>query len=194
MRSAARSAGRVATPASGGTRRVTWRRTRDDHEHLRPRSRPHAANFAPLTPVSFVERSAEVFGDLEAVVHGRRRYTWRQTRDRSARLAAALRSFGVGRATTVSAMLPNTPEMVEAHYAVPALNAVLNTLNTRLDAALIAWQMNHCECAVLITDREFAPTMREALRILREVHGRDARRHRRLRQRGRRHRRAPRRA
>ena len=133
----------------------------------------NAANFAPLTPVSFVERSAEVFGDLEAVVHGRRRYTWRQTRDRSARLAAALRSFGVGRATTVSAMLPNTPEMVEAHYAVPALNAVLNTLNTRLDAALLAWQMNHCECAVLITDREFAPTMREALRILREVHGRD---------------------
>ena len=132
-----------------------------------------AANFVALTPVSFVERSAEVFGDLEAVVHGRRRYTWRQTRDRSARLAAALRSFGVGRATTVSAMLPNTPEMVEAHYAVPALNAVLNTLNTRLDAALIAWQLNHCECAVLITDREFAPTMREALRILREVHGRD---------------------
>ena len=132
----------------------------------------NAANFAPLTPVSFVERSAEVFGDLEAVVHGRRRYTWRQTRDRSARLAAALRSFGVGRATTVSAMLPNTPEMVEAHYAVPALNAVLNTLNTRLDAALLAWQMNHCECAVLITDREFAPTMGEALRILREVHGR----------------------
>ena len=130
------------------------------------------ANFVALSPVSFVERSAEVFGDLEAVVHGRRRYTWRQTRDRSARLAAALRSFGVGRATTVSAMLPNTPEMVEAHYAVPALNAVLNTLNTRLDAALIAWQLNHCECAVLITDREFAPTMREALRILREVHGR----------------------
>jgi len=130
------------------------------------------ANFVALSPVSFVERSAEVFGDVEAVVHGRRRYTWRQTRDRSARLAAALRSFGVGRATTVSAMLPNTPEMVEAHYAVPALNAVLNTLNTRLDAVLIAWQLNHCECAVLITDREFAPTMREALRILREVHGR----------------------
>src|SRR5678816_4065051 len=131
------------------------------------------ANFVALSPVSFVERSAEVFGDVEAVVHGRRRYTWRQTRDRSARLAAALRSFGVGRATTVSAMLPNTPEMVEAHYAVPALNAVLNTLNTRLDAALLAWQMNHCECAVLITDREFALTVREALRNLHEVHGRE---------------------
>ena len=131
-----------------------------------------AANFVALSPVSFVERSAEVFGDLEAVVHGARRYTWAQTRDRSARLAAALASFGVGRGSTVSAMLHNTPEMIEAHYAVPSLNAVLNTLNTRLDAALLAWQMEHCETAVLITDRELAPTMKEALRLLRERHGR----------------------
>ncbi|MDQ6627855.1 MAG: acyl-CoA synthetase [Pseudomonadota bacterium] len=131
-----------------------------------------AANFVALSPSSFVERSAEVFADLEAVVHGARRYTWRQTRDRAARLAAALASFGVGRGTTVSAMLHNTPEMVEAHYAVPALNAVLNTLNTRLDASLLSWQMNHCETAVLITDRELAPTMAEALRLLRERHDR----------------------
>ena len=131
-----------------------------------------AANFVALSPTSFVERSAEVFGDLEAVVHGSRRYSWRATRDRAARLAAALRSFGVRRGTTVSVMLQNTPEMVEAHYAVPALNAVLNTLNTRLDAALIAWQLNHCECAVLITDRELAPTIGPALRILAETHGR----------------------
>jgi len=132
----------------------------------------NAANFVALSPVSFVERTAEVFGDLEAVVHGRRRYCWRQTRERSARLAAALASFGVGRGTTVSVMLHNTPEMVEAHYAVPSLNAVLNTLNTRLDASLIAWQMSHCETAVLITDRELAPTMGEAIRLLREKHGR----------------------
>ena len=130
------------------------------------------ANFVPLSPVSFVERSAEVFGDLPAVVHGRRRYTWAQTRDRSARLAEALRALGVERQGTVSVMLHNTPEMVEAHYAVPALNAVLNTLNTRLDAPLLAWQMNHCEAQVVITDREFAPTMREALRLLRDEHGR----------------------
>ena len=104
-----------------------------------------APTSSPLSPVSFVERSAEVFGDLPAVVHGRRRYTWAQTRERSARLAAALRALGVGRDSTVSVMLHNTPEMVEAHYAVPALNAVLNTLNTRLDAPLLAWQMNHCE-------------------------------------------------
>src|SRR6478735_10279991 len=131
-----------------------------------------ASNFVALSPVSFVERSAEVFADLEAVVHGRRRYTWRETRDRSARLAAALRSLGIGRGATVSVMLHNTPEMVEAHYAVPALNAVLNTLNTRLDAPLIAWQLNHCECAVLITDRELAPAVGMALAILRSEHGR----------------------
>ena len=132
----------------------------------------NAANFVALTPVSFVERSAEVFGDLPAVVHGARRYTWAQTRERSARLAAALRACGIERGATVSVMLPNTPEMVEAHYAVPALGAVLNTLNTRLDAALLAWQMNHCEATVLITDREFAPVMAEALHRLREEHGR----------------------
>src|ERR1700704_6474372 len=117
------------------------------------------ANYVALSPVSFVERSAEVFGDLPAVVHGRRRYAWRDTRERAARLAAALRALGVARGTTVSVMLPNTPEMIEAHYAVPALNAVLHPLNTRL-------------AAVLITDREFAPAIEVALWILRKQHGR----------------------
>ena len=133
----------------------------------------NAANFVALSPVSFVERTAEVFGDLPAVIHGQRRYTWAQTRERSARLASALRASGVVRGSTVSAMLSNTPEMLEAHYAVPALNAVLNTLNTRLDPALLAWQMNHCEASVLLTDSEFGGVMREALRILRETHGRE---------------------
>ena len=132
----------------------------------------NAANFVALSPVSFVERSAEVFGDLPAVVHGARRYTWAQTRDRAARLAAALRALGVGRGSTVSVMLANSPEMIEAHYAVPALNAVLNALNTRLDAALLAWQMNHCEVTVLITDREFAPLIAPALAALRDQYGR----------------------
>ena len=132
----------------------------------------NSANFAALSPVSFLERSAEVFGDLPAVVHGQRRYTWAQTRERSARLAAALAALGVGRGSTVSVMLPNTPEMLEAHYAVPALNAVLNTLNTRLDAPLLAWQMAHCEATVLITDREFAPVMAQALAALRGDLGR----------------------
>ncbi|MBK6853801.1 MAG: acyl-CoA synthetase [Burkholderiales bacterium] len=132
----------------------------------------NAANFVALSPVSFVERSAEVFGDLPAVIHGARRYTWAQVRDRSARLAAALTALGVGRGDTVSVMLPNTPEMVEAHYAVPALGAVLNTLNTRLDAALLAWQMAHCEAAVIITDSEFAPVMDKTLALLDTQHGR----------------------
>jgi fatty-acyl-CoA synthase len=130
------------------------------------------ANYTALTPVSFVERSAEVFADLPAVIHGQRRYNWAQTRERSARLAAALQALGIRRGDTVSAMLPNTPEMVEVHYAVPALGAVLNALNTRLDAALLAWQMNHCETRVLITDREFAPVMQQALQLLRTEHGR----------------------
>jgi fatty-acyl-CoA synthase len=133
----------------------------------------NSANFTALSPVSFVERSAEIFGDLPAVIHGQRKYTWAQTRERSARLAAALKSLGIKRGSTVSAMLPNTPEMVEVHYAVPALNAVLNTLNTRLDAALIAWQLNHCECQVILTDREFAPVMRQALALLKSEYNRD---------------------
>ncbi len=132
----------------------------------------NTANYVPLSPVSFVGRSAEVYGDLPAVVHGKRRYSWRETHERSARLAAALHALGVRRGTTVSAMLGNTPEMIEAHYAVPALDAVIHTLNTRLDAPLLAWQMQHCEAAVLITDREFAPVMALALQLLRTEHGR----------------------
>jgi fatty-acyl-CoA synthase len=124
------------------------------------------ANFAALTPVSFVERTAEIFGDLPAVIHGQRRYSWAHLRERSARLAAALQALGVKTGSTVSVMLPNTPEMIEAHYAVPALGAVLNALNIRLDAQLIAWQLAHCQAQVLITDREFAPTMTAALATL----------------------------
>ena len=134
--------------------------------------RQESANHVALSPVSFVERSAEVFGDLPAVIHGAPRYTGARcatVRRDSPRRCTRLAS---GAATTVSVMLPNTPEMVEAHYAVPALNAVLNTLNTRLDAPMLAWQINHCEAAVVITDREFAPTMAAALRILRDEHGR----------------------
>ena len=125
------------------------------------------ANFAALSPVSFLERSADIYPDLPAVIHGQRRYNWAQVRERSARLAAALQAAGIQRGATVSVMLSNTPEMLEAHYAVPAVNAVLHALNTRLDAALIAWQINHCEASILITDREFSATMKEALGILR---------------------------
>jgi fatty-acyl-CoA synthase len=130
------------------------------------------ANYAALSSTSFVERSGEIFGDLTAVIHGSRRYSWAETRERAARLAAGLKATGVRRGSTVTTMLANTPEMVEVHYAVPAIGAVINALNTRLDAPLLAWQMNHCETDVLITDREFSATIAKALDILKREHGR----------------------
>ncbi|MCS6997582.1 MAG: acyl-CoA synthetase [Casimicrobiaceae bacterium] len=143
---------------------------------MNPYDAPHlaksSANYAPLTPTSFVERTAEVFPDLPAVVHGARRYSWAEVRARSARLAGAVKARGIGYGDTVSVMLANTPEMIEAHYALPAIGAVMHPINTRLDPALIAWQMNHCEARLLITDSEFAPKMREALEILAREHGR----------------------
>ncbi len=137
-------------------------------------STKRSANFAALSPVSFLERSADIYPDLTAVIHGERRYSWAQVRERSARLANCAAGPLVCNADiTVSVVLSNTPEMLEAHYAVPAVNAVLHALNTRLDAALIAWQMNHCEASILITDREFSATMKEALSILRGQYQRD---------------------
>ncbi|MCP4380312.1 MAG: AMP-binding protein [Hyphomicrobiales bacterium] len=132
----------------------------------------NAANHTPLSPASFVERSAEVFGERVAVIHGARRYDWATTRDRAARLTAALADLGAKRGTTVSAILANTPEMIEAHYAVPASGAVLHALNTRLDAPQIAMQMDHCEAAILITDRAFSSTIEATLEILEAQYGR----------------------
>ena len=134
---------------------------------------PNAANFVPLGPVAFVERAGEVHADRPAVIHGARRHTWAELLGRSRRLAAALASVGIGRGDVVSALLANTPEMIECHAAVPALGAVLNTLNVRLDAPMLAWQMNHCEARVLVTDTAFGDVAAEALRILAETHGRE---------------------
>ena len=131
--------------------------------------RPNAANFAPLTPVSFLPRSAAgLHPERVAVVHGVRRYNYRQFYDRARQLASALAGAGVRRGDTVSAMLPNVPAMVEAHYGVPMLGAVLNTINTRLDAATIAYTLGHGEAKVLITDREFAAQVGPALARLRK--------------------------
>lgn len=124
------------------------------------------ANHAALGPVSFVERAGEVFADREAVVHGARRYTWQQTRQRARQLAGALKALGINRGDAVSLMLANTPEMVEAHYAVPAIGGVIHAINTRLDARGIAWQIEHCEARVLITDTAFADVMRDAIALL----------------------------
>jgi fatty-acyl-CoA synthase len=122
-----------------------------------------AANHQPLTPLLFLERSAQVYPDTLAVVHGTVRRTYRDLRDRCVRLADALAKRGIGRGDTVAAVLPNIPEMLECHYGVPMAGAVLNTINTRLDAATVAYILDHGEAKALIVDREFMPVVRLAL-------------------------------
>lgn len=125
----------------------------------------NTANHQPLTPLGFLERSAAVFPDHPAVVHGAIRRSYRELYARSRRLASALEKAGVGVGDTVAVMLPNVPAMVEAHYGVPMCGAVLNAINTRLDAAIIAFTLDHGEAKVLITDREFSPVIKAALAI-----------------------------
>jgi fatty-acyl-CoA synthase len=124
------------------------------------------ANFASLTPLTFLERAAYVYPDRLSVVHGAQKFTWKQTYARCRRLASALTKLGVGKNDTVSVMLPNTPPMVEAHFGVPMCGAVLNPLNTRLDAETIAFMLRHAEAKVLITDREYSPVVGMALALL----------------------------
>ena len=121
------------------------------------------ANHVPLTPLSFIKRAADVFPGREAVVHGAYRASWAETYARCRRLASALAAWGVSRGDTVAVMAPNIPALVEAHFAVPMAGAVLNALNTRLDAATVAFILRHGEARVLLTDTEFAPTVRAAL-------------------------------
>ncbi|MBV8092453.1 MAG: acyl-CoA synthetase [Acetobacteraceae bacterium] len=121
------------------------------------------ANYAPLTPISFLHRAAAVYPDRLSVVHGEWRCTWRETYARCRRLASALARRGVGRNDTVAILAPNIPAMVEAHFGVPMCGAVLNTLNTRLDAGAIAFMLRHGGARVLLTDREFAPVVEQAL-------------------------------
>ena len=115
------------------------------------------ANYAPLSPIPLLERAASVFPDRPSVVHGARRYTWSETWTRARRLGSALAQRGIGKGDTVAAMLPNIPEMFECHFGVPLTGAIFNALNTRLDAATIAFVLNHGEAKILIADREYAP-------------------------------------
>ncbi|MGH8764686.1 MAG: AMP-binding protein, partial [Burkholderiales bacterium] len=126
----------------------------------------NAANHAPLTPLSFIERTATVYPNRTSVIHGTRRFTWKETYARCRQLASALSRRGIGKGDTVAAMLANTPEMVECHFGVPMTGGVLNALNTRLDADAIAFMLNHGEARILITDREFSPTIEGALNKL----------------------------
>src|SRR4051794_27522732 len=122
-----------------------------------------AANHQPLTPLTFLERSAKVYPDHTAIIHGRMRRDYRSFYARSRQLASALVRSGIGRGETVSVLLANAPPMLECHYGVPMAGAVLNTLNTRLDAAVIAFSLDHAETKLLIVDREFASVAAQAL-------------------------------
>ena len=122
-----------------------------------------SANYEPLTPLSFLQRTAWVFPEHPSVVHGTRRFTWKKTRERCHRLAGALARRGIGKGDTVAVMAANTPEMLECHFGVPMTGAVLNTLNIRLDAASIAFMLAHGEAKAVLVDREFSGTVRQAL-------------------------------
>src|ERR1700704_864858 len=123
------------------------------------------ANFQPLTPLSFLERAASVFPDRTAVIHGNLRRNYAEFYTRARQLASALARRGIKRGDTVSVVLANTPAMLECHYGVPMTGAVLNTINTRLDAVLIAFQLDHADAKVLIADREFGKLAKEALAL-----------------------------
>ncbi len=130
----------------------------------------NAANFQPLTPLSFLARAAAVYPDHMAIVHGRQRVSYAAFYGRCRRLASSLVKAGLRKGETVSVLLANTPAMLECHYGVPMAGAVLNTLNTRLDAATIAFSLAHAEARVLIVDREFSKLARDALALMQAPH------------------------
>lgn len=126
------------------------------------------ANYVPLTPLSLIRRTARVYPERTAIIHGELRRTWAETYRRCQQLASALSKHGIGRDDTVAIMAPNVPEFVEAHFGVPMCGAVLNSLNIRLDADAIAFILKHGEAKVLLTDREFSQTISAALEMLEE--------------------------
>ena len=123
------------------------------------------ANYQPLTPISFLQRAAGIFPNHPAIVHGTQRVCYEDFYLRARKLASALERHGIGKGDTVSVMLSNTPPMLEAHYGVPMTKAVLHSFNTRLDAAIVAFQLDHANTKVLITDREFSKTVKDALAL-----------------------------
>jgi len=123
------------------------------------------ANFQPLTPLTLLERSASVFPEHKAIIHGKRSWTYGQFYARARKLASVLARRGIKRGDTVSVVLANTPAMLECHYGVPMTSGVLNTINTRLDAQIIAFTLDHAETKVLIVDQEFSKVVKEALAL-----------------------------
>ena len=125
----------------------------DFDKNLEPRS----VNFVPLTPLDFISRSAQVYGAMPAILYGKTRRTWAQTYERCRRLASSLAALGINRNDTVAVLLPNIPEMLEVHFAVPMAGGVLNALNTRLDYATLLFMLRHGEAKLLIIDSEYSP-------------------------------------
>ena len=124
------------------------------------------ANYIPLSPLTFIERSAFIYPKRISVIQGEQRHTWQDSYARCRQLASALQQRGIGKGDTVAAMLPNSNAMFECHFGVPMSGAVLNTLNTRLDAEAIAFMLTHGEAKVLITDPEFSAVIKDALALL----------------------------
>ncbi|GFQ06699.1 benzoate--coa ligase peroxisomal [Phtheirospermum japonicum] len=124
------------------------------------------ANYVPLTPVTFLKRAANVYSNRTSIIHGAVRFTWRQTYERCCRLASALKSLSIVKNNVVSVLAPNIPAIYEMHFAVPMSGAVLNTINTRLDAKNIATILTHSEAKVFFIDYEYVPVARDALRLL----------------------------
>jgi fatty-acyl-CoA synthase len=123
------------------------------------------ANHAPISPLSFIERTAQVYPERNAIIHGELRRSWSQVYRRCRQLASALARHGIVKGDTVAVMLPNTPPMVEAHFGIPMTGAVLNALNTRLDPETVAFMLDHGEAKVVIVDPEFAPVMKQAIAL-----------------------------
>ena len=125
-----------------------------------------AANYQPLTPLSFLARSASVYADRIAIIHGKQRTTYATFFARTRQLASALAKAGLKKNDTVSVILANTPAMLECHYGVPMMGAVLNTLNTRLDAATIGFSLDHAETKLLFVDKEFSTLAKNAVQLM----------------------------
>ena len=123
----------------------------------------NTANHAQLSPLSFIERAASVYPQRISVCYGDRQYTWSETYQRSRQMASALQKAGIGHLDTVAVMLPNLPEMVELHFAIPMSGGVINALNIRLDADAIKYMLEHGEAKILFVDREFSATVQHAL-------------------------------
>ena len=119
------------------------------------------ANFVPLTPLTFIERTKDVYPDYEAIVYGSRSYTWLETYKRCTKFASALEKKGIGLGDTVSIIAANTPEIFESHYSIPMTGGVINPINTRLEAETIAYILDHSDAKLLITDTQFSPTVKK---------------------------------